>query len=122
MAARNNQPLHGGFATIIALTLVSAAPVLAAPDRSICEDAAPTTLDFTTAEFSASPANGEHESTEFLAPNLELASREKANVEDDEKEQTERTVEDDADADQSDAAAADTVPLVHRRQMYRRDI
>lgn len=123
MAGRNNQPVPGGFAAVFALAVLAAAPVLAAPDRSICEDGAASTLDFTAAEFSGSAATGEDEAIEFPGANFELASRESVVDEDDEQEPTERSLEDDAETDQSDTAVpVDAGPLVYKRQMYRRDI
>lgn len=123
MAVRNNQPVQCGFAALVALGLISAAPVLAAPERSICEDASAPTLEVASTEFSVTATADTQESIELIGPNFELASRERAVGGDDEQKQIERAAEDDADADQGDdAVPADTGPLVYKRQMYRRDI
>ena len=123
MAVRNNQPVRGGIAAAVALTVIAAAPVLAAPERSICEDAPAPTLDVASTEFSVMPASDSHESIELLGPNFELASRESSVGEDSQQEPIERAVEDDPDSDQGDEVApADSGPLVYKRQMYSRDI
>ena len=121
MAVRKIHPVYGGFAAIVALTAISAAPVLAAPERSICDESAAPTLDITPAEFSAS-ADADA-SIDLLGPNFEFASRETSVGEDETLEQTESTAEEDADTESGDATVpADAGPLVHKRQMYRRDI
>lgn len=121
MAVRKTQPLRGGYAAIVSFAAVFAAPVLAAPDRSICDESAVPTLEITTTEFSS--AADADESIELLGPNFEFASRETSVDEEDEAEQTEAAVEEDADADAGNATVpADAGPLVHKRQMYRRDI
>ena len=121
MAVRKNQPVHGGYAAILAFTAVFAAPVLAAPDRSLCDESTGPALEITTTEFSA--AADADESIELLGPNFEFASRETSVSDDNEKEHVEATVEENAEADAGNAAVpADAGPLVHKRQMYRRDI
>lgn len=121
MAVRKIQPVYGGFAAFAALTAVWAAPVLAAPDRSICDETTATKLDIITTEFSVT-ADADA-SIELLGPNFELASRETSVGEDDETEQTEKAAEEDGDAESGNATVpADAGPLVHKRQMYRRDI
>ena len=65
MAVRDNQPLQGGFATVVALTLISAAPVLAAPDRNICDDAAEPTLEVSTTELSTAAPEDANESVKL---------------------------------------------------------
>ena len=121
MAVRKIQPLQGSFATIVALTSIAAAPVLAAPDRSICEESAAPTLDVATTEFSVTTAADTDESIELLGPNFEFASREKSAADDNEPEQAEPTADD--SAEEGDATIpAEAGPLVHKRQMYRRDI
>ena len=123
MAVRDNQPLQGGFATVVALTLISAAPVLAAPDRNICDDAAEPTLEVSTTEFSTAAPEDANESVKLLGPNFEFASRERVVGDEDRSEQNEHGLDEDADAEQSDTAIpADAGPLVYKRQMYRRDI
>ena len=120
MAVRKIQPVTGGFVSIVALTVMSTAPVLAAPDRSICDDTAAPTLEVTTTDFSN--AVDADESIELLGPNFELASRD-STVDDEEAEQTESTAEDDTDSESGNSAVpGDAGPLVHKRQMYRRDI
>lgn len=123
MAVRDKQPLQGGFATIVALTLISAAPVLAAPDRNICDDSSAPTLDVSTTEFSsATPADTDN-TVELLGPALEFTSRERAVRDDKQPEPTKRATEQDADSEQRDSAIpGDAGPLVYKRQMYRRDI
>lgn len=124
MASRKTQAVYGGFASIVALAAVWTAPVLAAPDRSICDKTAASTLDITTTEFSVTAEADE--SIELLGPNFELASRQTSVGEDDKPEQTERAADEDAEMaemESSNAAVpADAGPLVHKRQMYRRDI
>ena len=120
MAVRKNQPVQGAYAAMLAFAVVFAAPVLAAPDRSICDESTGPTLEITTTEFST--AADADESIELLGPNFEFASRETSVADDDEQEQTEATVEEDADADTNATVPADAGPLVHKRQMYRRDI
>lgn len=121
MAVRNNQPVNGGYAAILAFTAVFAAPVLAAPDRSICDEPAAATLEITTTEFST--AADADESIELLGPNFEFASREASVGDGDESEQTEAAVEEDADSEAGNPTVpADAGPLVNKRQMYRRDI
>ncbi len=123
MAIRNKQPARGGFAAAVALITIAAAPVLAAPERSICEEAAEPTLDVATTEFSRTAATETDESIELLGPNFEFASRDLAVAEEDEPEQAERGAVDDTDSASSDSATpAEAGPLVFKRQMYRRDI
>ena len=121
MAVRKIQPVYGGFAAIAALTAIWAAPVLAAPDRSICDKTVAPTLDIPTTEFSiAADADA---SIELLGPNFELASRDSSIEEDDEPKQAETAAEEDSDSESGNATLpADAGPLVHKRQMYRRDI
>jgi hypothetical protein len=121
MAVRKIQPVCGGLAMIAALTAAWTAPVLAAPDRSLCDEPTAPTLAITATEFSVT-ADADA-SIELIGPNFELASREASAREDEELEQTESAAEEDAGAESSDATVpAEGGPLVHKRQMYRRDI
>lgn len=128
MARGEKQPVQGStapFAAILALTIVSAAPVLAAPDRNInCEEASSATLKIAETEFSTTRIASPEESVKLLRPDFELASRGATADEDHDSEQTEQAVEDDSeDAQQREATLpADAGPMVHKRQMYRRDI
>ena len=123
MAVRTIQPVHRGFAAIFSLTLITAAPVLAAPDRSICDDDAAPTLDVTTTEFSSSTVSSESDTTEMMGQRFELASRESAEDERDAAEPVDRDADENADSENSEAVVpAEPGPLVHKRQMYRRDI
>ena len=121
MAVRKTQPVNGGYAAILAFTAVFAAPVLAAPDRSICDESATPALEITTTEFST--AADADESIELLGPNFEFASRDASVGNDEETEQAEAAAEEDAEADAGNPTVpADAGPLVNKRQMYRRDI
>jgi hypothetical protein len=121
MAVPKNQPVQGGYAAILAFTAVFAAPVLAAPDRTVCDESTGPALEITATEFST--AADADDSIELLGPNFEFASRETAVGDDDEKEQAEATVKEDAETDAgNETVPADAGPLVHKRQMYRRDI
>lgn len=121
MAASKIRPVHGGFAAIVAVAMISATPVLAAPDRGLCDDAATTALDIKTTEFSTT-ADAD-ESIELLGPNFEFAAREKSVTEDEQSEQSESAADEDTDGEAGNPAApADSGPLVNKRQMYRRDI
>jgi hypothetical protein len=121
MAVRKIRPVHGSLAAIVALAAISAAPVLAAPERSICEETAAPTLEITSTEFTST--GDADASIELLGPNFEFASREAPVREDDEPAQTDAAVEEDADDESGNATGpADPGPLVHKRQMYRRDI
>lgn len=123
MAARKNQPLHSGFAAIVALTSMVAAPVLAAPDRNICEETAAPTLDVATTEFSRTTAAEADDAIKLLGPTFELASRKEVADEESAPSPADKAAEVGVDSEQKDAAIpADTGPLVHKRQMYRRDI
>ena len=64
MAVRKNQPVQGAYAAMLAFAVVFAAPVLAAPDRSICDESTGPTLEITTTEFST--AADADESIELL--------------------------------------------------------
>ena len=128
MASGGKQPVQGGtapFAAILALTIVSAAPALAAPDRNInCEEASSATLKVAETEFSTTRISSAEESVELLRPDFELASRGATAEEEQDSEQTEQAVEDDSEnAQQRESTLpADAGPMVHKRQMYRRDI
>ena len=123
MAVRKIQPVHSGFAAVFALTLITAAPVLAAPDRNICDDNAAPTLDVTTTEFSSSTVTNESDAAEMMGQSFELASRESAEDESNASEAVDRDADESADSENSEAAVpAESGPLVHKRQMYRRDI
>ena len=121
MATGKFKAVHGVFAAVAALAAISATPVLAAPERGICDETATPSLEITATEFSnAADADA---SIELLGPNFEFASREKPVRKKDETEQTESTVKEDAETESGDATVpAEAGPLVHKRQMYRRDI
>ena len=106
---------------MVALAAISATPALAAPDRSICDEATAPTLEITTTEFS-NTADADAP-IELLGPNFELAVRETPVRENDDPDQAESAVKEDADTESGDATVpAEAGPLVHKRQMYRRDI
>ena len=121
MAVSKIKPVHVSFATIAAFAAISTTPVLAAPDRTICDETAAPTLDITTTEF-AQTADTDA-SIELLGPNFELASRETPVRDDEQPEQSDAAIEEDVDTESRSATVpADAGPLVHKRQMYRRDI
>lgn len=123
MAVRKNQPARVGFAAFLALISISATPVLAAPDRSICNDGAAPTLEVATTEFSRTIATDTDDATELSGRKLEFSTREKTDVDSDQSEQVDTAAGESDDREQREATVpADTGPLVHKRQMYRRDI
>ena len=121
MAASRIRPVYSGLAAIVALTLISAAPVLAAPDRDLCADAATSSLNIKTTDFSTT-ADAD-ESIELLGSSFEFAAREQSETEDEQSEQAESAADEDTDGEAGNPAApAEAGPLVNKRQMYRRDI
>jgi hypothetical protein len=121
MAVRKNQPVSVSYAAIVAFTAVFAAPVLAAPDRSLCDESAAPALDITTTDFST--AAEADESIELRGPSFEFASRDVSADKDDKTEQAETAAEESAESEAGNPTVpADTGPLVNKRQMYRRDI
>lgn len=127
MAEPEKQPLQGGiaaFAAIVSLTVIATAPVLAAPDRTICKDASAPSLDVASTEFSRKQAASQADGIDMLSPGLELAAREEAAEEELVQQEVETAGEEDANAQESNAPtpADASGPLVHKRQMYRRDI
>lgn len=127
MAAGEKQPLQGGikaFAAILSLSVIGAAPVLASPDRTICENSSSPTLHVANTEFSSKQAASEAENIDMLAPGFQLSIRDGAAGDDTDQEAVEAAAEKDAETQESDAAmpADASGPLVHKRQMYRRDI
>lgn len=128
MAVRENEPLRSGLAasaTILALTIISAAPVLAAPDRNIdCAEASAATLEVAVAEFSTSRAVNSEDSIKLLGPGFDLMSRERIADESDESEQSEQAAEDGTETEpkREITVPPETGPLTFKRQMYRRDI
>lgn len=123
MAVRKNQPTRVGFAAFLALISVATTPVLAAPDRSICEDGAAPTLEVATTEFSRTITTDADGALELSGRKLEFASSEKADVDSERSEQVDTAAGEADDREQKDATVpAESGPLVHKRQMYRRDI
>jgi len=123
MAARKNQPTRVGFAAFLALISFAATPVLAATDRSICKDGAAPTLEVATTEFSTTVITDADDALELSGRKLEFASSEKADVDSDQSEQVDTAAGESDDREQREATVpAETGPLVHKRQMYRRDI
>lgn len=123
MAVRKNQPTRVGFAAFFALISIAAAPVMAAPDRSICKDGEAPTLDVATTEFSRTIIGDAEDAIELSGRKLEFASSEKADVDSEQSEQVDTAAGETDDREQREATVpADTGPLVHKRQMYRRDI
>lgn len=127
MARREDKPTRNrfrAFAAIVTMTVISAAPVLAAPDRNLCDDADEATLDVSSADFSKTPVASSDGPIELLGPNFELAAQERVVEEDLEREQDEQNREESAEVDKNEA----TIPknsgglVVYKRQMYRRDI
>lgn len=128
MAKREDKPMQNrvrAAAAIVSMTVISAAPVLAAPDRNLCDDANEATLDVASAELSRTPVAKSDEPIELLGPNFELAVQERVVEEDLEREQEERNREksaDEVDRNEATIPAESGGPLVNKRQMYRRDI
>lgn len=126
MATRENKPVQGGispYAAILALTIVSAAPVLAATDRVVsCDEPTIATLEVAETEFSTSRVATSEDAVDLLGADFQLRST--IAVEDDEAVKSEQAVEDDSEsAPQRDTAVpADASQLSYKRQMYRRDI
>ena len=127
MAKREDKPMQDRVrtvATIVSMTLISAAPVLAAPDRNLCDDSKEATLDVASADFSKTPVAKSDEPIELLGPNFELAVQERVAEDDMDREQEEQKPDESAVVDRNEATipAESGGPLVHKRQMYRRDI
>lgn len=122
MAVRKNQPTRVGYAAFLALISIAATPVMAAPDRSICKDGEAPTLEVATTEFSRTIITDADDAIELSGRKLEFASSEKADVDSDQSEQVDTAAGETDDREQEATVPADTGPLVHKRQMYRRDI
>ena len=126
MAIRENKPVQGRFnpyAAILALTIASAAPVLAATDRSInCDERAIATLEVTVTEFATSRVATSEDAVDLLRADFELRST--IAVEEDEAIKGEQAAEDDSrSAPKRDKAVpAEAGQRSYKRQMYRRDI
>ena len=106
MAKREDKPMQNGFralATVVSMTLMSAAPVLAAPDRNLCDEASEATLDVANADFSKTPVTNSDEPVELLGPNFEMTAQEKVVEEEVERNHDEQIGEDSAELEQNDA-------------------
>lgn len=126
MAIRENKPVQGGFspyAAILALTILSAAPVLAATNRSVtCDEPTIATLEVAKTEFATSHVATHDEAVDLLGADFELRST--IAVEEDEAAKDEQAVEDNSESapKRDPAVPADAGQLSYKRQMYRRDI
>lgn len=128
MAVRQNEPMQSSFAVFagsLALTVIAAAPVLAAPDRSIdCSETAAATLEVAETEFSTSRVIDSGDAIELLGTTFELASRDYAEDDPDASEKPEQALENDSETEPATEATvpADAGSPLYKRQMYRRDI
>lgn len=126
MTVRENKPVKGGlgpYAAMLALTVASAAPVLAATDRNVdCDEPAMATLEVAETEFSTSHIVSSEDAVDLLGSDFEFRST--IAVEEGETDQGEQTVDDDSETapKREMAVPADVGPLFYKRQMYRRDI
>lgn len=126
MALRPHEPTQGtcsATAAVLALTVILAAPVLAAPDRDPnCESDTAPTLTVVETEYTVTPvdrADGALESRLVTRPRTTLTA--------DAEEESELKEESGDDAAGSPESASTPPPkaggpLVYKRQMYRRDI